>query len=426
MNNNDQSYPAYLPWLVCISGSMFFFYEFIQMNMLNSIGQYLIKEFGMNATQLGLLGGWYFYANLIFIPIAGILLDRFSTRLILLCSMSLCVVGTILFSFSTSIYLAAFSRFLEGMGGGFCLLTAVRLASRWFDPRRMAFITGMAVTMAMLGGVVAQTPMTVLAEHLGWRQAVWLDASLGFLLIILMAVVVQDYPPGHQQRHEEEQVELKALGFWRAKKIAFGNWRNWLAGLFTCFLNQPISLLGALWGNMYLQSTYHISATDASYITSMIFLGTVFGSPAAGWISDKMGRRKLPMLLGNLMSLAIVLMIILVPNLSVIELVVMFLTLGFVSSAQVISYPLVAEMSPRILTATSVSVVSFTCVAGYPIFQPLFGKIMDLHWDGKMLNGAPVYAASDYHFAVWILPITFIAALGCLAFLKETYCKPVA
>lgn len=418
--------PSWLPWLVCITGSLFFFYEFIQMNMLNSLGMYITKEYNINATQLGLLSAWYFYANLLCIPLAGTLLDRVSTKKLIVLAMSICTLGTLLFSMSHSMVIASACRFFTGMGSAFCLLSAVKLASRWFDPKRMAMITGFVVTMAMLGGMVAQTPMTLLALKFGWRETLWFDAGLGALITVLILIIVKDYPVGTKVFYQDEHQELKSLGFWHANRIAFGNYRNWLAGFFTCFLNLPISLLGALWGNTYLQNVYHLSNTDASYITAMIFFGTVIGSPLAGWLSDTIGRRKLPMILGGLLSLGIVMSIILIPILTVTQLLVLFFLLGLVSSSQIISYPLVAESNPKILTATSVSTVSFTCIGGYALFQPLFGRIMDWHWslgDKIMNNGVPVYAASDYAFAVWILPITFVLALIATCFLKETYCR---
>ncbi|MES1989164.1 MAG: MFS transporter, partial [Pseudomonadota bacterium] len=73
-----------LPWVVCISAALFFFYEFIQMNMLNSLGGYLVKEYDISATQLGNLSAWYFYANLLFLLSAGLVLDRLSTRKVIL------------------------------------------------------------------------------------------------------------------------------------------------------------------------------------------------------------------------------------------------------------------------------------------------------------------------------------------------------
>jgi len=410
-------------WIVCLSAGLFFFYEFIQMNMLNSLGSYLMTEYHITATQLGGLSGWYFYSNLGFLLIAGLLLDRFSTRKIILYAMVSCVFGTALMAFSHSVLLTSICRFIAGIGGAFCFLSSIRLASRWFPPHRMALLTGLIVTMAMLGGVVAQTPLAMLAAAVGWRASVLWVAGLGAVISIVVWKFVLDYPPGKHETHVQEQQELKNLGFWKAKRIAFLNKQNWCAGLYTSLLNLPVSLLGALWGNMYLQKVHQLTSTQAASVTMMIFVGTVVGSPFAGWISDYMGFRRRPMLIGAIISLLLMVLIIYIPSPSMMTLMVLFLALGLITSSQVISYPTVAESNPKILTATSVSVVSISAIAGYPISQILFGAIMDWHWDGTMAEGVRVYSMANYQFAITIMPIAFLIALIAALFLRETYCK---
>lgn len=415
---------TFKPWLVCFSAALFFFYEFIQMNMMNSIGGYLMAEYRISATQLGNLSGWYFYSNLLFLPIAGLLLDRVSVRKVVLAAMIACMTGTALMAVSHSLTLTAACRFISGIGGAFCFLSSMRIASRWFPPERMALITGLIVTMAMLGGVVAQTPLTLLCNFVGWRQALIWVAILGVAITALVWHFVLDYPPGQQAQHSKEKEQLKSIGFWKAKKLAFLNTQNWLAGLYTCAFNLPLALLGALWGNTYLQKIHHFSATQASFITTMIFLGTVIGSPLAGWLSDYFRRRKGPMLIGAILSLIIILSIIYLPTPSMPILLFLFFALGLTSSTQVISYPTVAESNPRALTATSVSVVSISVILGYPVFQNLFGMIMDWNWDGTLLDGVHVYSAANYQLAATIMPIVFVMGIIAAWFIKETYCNP--
>ena len=71
-------------WIVVMTAAMFFFYEFIQGNMFNSIAPDIMSEFGLGATRLGWLTGTYFIANMIFLIPAGYLLDHYSTRKIIL------------------------------------------------------------------------------------------------------------------------------------------------------------------------------------------------------------------------------------------------------------------------------------------------------------------------------------------------------
>ena len=134
--NNPRA--KWLPWLVVFSASLFFFYEFIQMNMFNTINPYLIKEFDIDAIVMGYVTAAYFYADVIFLFPAGMLLDRFSTRSIILTAMLVCVVSTVIFAASTSIVVIAICHFAAGIGNAFCFLSCARLASRWFPARQMA------------------------------------------------------------------------------------------------------------------------------------------------------------------------------------------------------------------------------------------------------------------------------------------------
>lgn len=165
---NSISIKKTLPWIVCFSAALFFFYEFIQMNMFNAISADLMRDFSLHATELGKLSAYYFYANLLFLPVAGALLDRFSTRLIILSALFLCIIGVAGFATTHSFILACLFRFMSGIGSAFCFLSSIRLASRWFPAKQMALVTGLIVTMAMMGGMVAQTPLTLLTQSLGW------------------------------------------------------------------------------------------------------------------------------------------------------------------------------------------------------------------------------------------------------------------
>jgi predicted MFS family arabinose efflux permease len=187
-------------WVVCLSAALFFFYEFIQMNVIDAINMELMETFSLTATDLGLFSSVYFYANVIFLLPAAMILDRISTRRVILTALLVCTLGNVLFASSGSLWLATVSRFLTGIGSAFCFLSCIRLASRWFPPSRMALVSGFVVTMAMAGGMVAQAPMTYLTELYGWRHAVMLDGLLGLVIWAMIWFLVEDFPAGQKAR----------------------------------------------------------------------------------------------------------------------------------------------------------------------------------------------------------------------------------
>ena len=75
----QQSY-GFRAWLVVFSAALFFFFEFIQLNMFNALDPALIKSFHISGASLGNLSGNYFYANVIFLFTAGMVLALLSTE----------------------------------------------------------------------------------------------------------------------------------------------------------------------------------------------------------------------------------------------------------------------------------------------------------------------------------------------------------
>ncbi|MBI5448447.1 MAG: MFS transporter [Gammaproteobacteria bacterium] len=411
------------PWLVCLSAALFFFYEFIQMSLFNSISNELMQDFHINATQLGNLSATYFYADVLFLLPAGIILDRLRVKTVILISMLVCIAGTLLFAISNSALIAGICHFMTGIGNAFCFLSCIMLASRWFPPQRMAIAIGSMITLGMLGGVVAQTPFIHLVALIGWRHAVMINAGMGMAIFILILCVVKDFPP----HHDHAAAKKKKLHHDTASSpflLATRNPQNWLAGLYTCLLNLPIFLLGQLWGNMYLTQVHHLTHTQAASVAMMIFFGTMIGSPLIGWISDALQRRRLPMLVCAILSLGLILLIMFTQP-GFIALFFLFLLLGILTSAQVISYPLITESNPPHITGTATGLASVLIMGGGAVFQPLFGWFMDLHWNHTVIQDIPMYTPSNYLLAMSILPVAFLLGLITTLFLKETHCRSV-
>lgn len=421
MNCNNQK-TSFFSWIVVLVGGLFFFYEFIQMNMLDAISQALIQSLHINAAQLGAMSSYYFLANVIFLMVAGTLLDRYSTRLVMLISLGVCVLGTALFSTAEGFLFVSVCRFLTGIGSAFCFLSVLRLASRWFPPKRMALITGIIVTMAMTGGAVAQTPFEKLVLYYGWRETLQIDAVFGVCVWLLIALIVRNYPAHHQAVHIHEQRKLNEIGYVNSLRMAFLRCQNWFCAFYTSFMNLPINVLGGLWGILYLTTTHHFSKMEASYITSMLFIGTIFGSPLMGWLSDWMARRKPLMVVGAVISIGLMLVVLHSHLLNLHLLMILFFAIGFFSSTQIISYALVAESSPRIVTAMSVSIVSFVTIGGIGVIQGLYGYLLQLHAENRMHFATTHYVASDFCWAMMIFLVAYVLALIGSLLVKETYC----
>ncbi|KTD16877.1 MFS transporter [Legionella jordanis] len=414
---DDRPTYSFLPWFVCFSASLFFFYEFIQGNMFASIADNIMHDFHVQADKMAYLSSIYYLSNVLFLFVAGMLLDRFSAKKTILVAMFLCVISTFILAHAQSFYLALFCRFVTGIGSAFCFLGPIRIASRWFPPKRMALITGAIVTMAMTGGMLAQYPLTKLVNQIGWRDSLMQVGWLGTAMLLFMSFTVID-------RESAKKTIQHKISVLSAAKKAYLNSQTLRAASYTSLMNMAIAVFGAMMGSLYLVQRLGITKEDAAVVNTMLFLGAIIGGPIIGWLSDKLRIRVLPMKVGVIASLITVLAVLFAP-VSLLGMKILFFLLGFFTAAQVISYALVAESNSPQMTATAVSVVSVLTQGGYIIYQNLFSILLMGHGEMHMVNDVPVYSLGDYQFAAIILPIGLLLALVAIMGLKETHCKQI-
>ncbi|MBA2657681.1 MAG: MFS transporter [Tatlockia sp.] len=413
---NEKLGISFLPWLVCFSASLFFFYEFIQGNMFASIADEIMRDFQIEADKMAYLSSIYYVSNVIFLFIAGIVLDRYSTKKTMLLAMLLCVLSTFILAQAQSFYLALFCRFLTGIGSAFCFLGPIRLASRWFPPKQMALVAGVIVTIAMSGGMLAQYPLTLLVAQVGWRDALVQIGWLGALMLVIMYFGIIE------KNLKSPERSLPKVNFSEIVKKTYLNSQILRAAIYTSLMNMAIAVYGAMMGSLYLVQKMGVSKEEAAVVNTMLFLGAIIGGPLIGWCSDKLGLRVLPMKIGALASLVTLLAVLFIP-VSLPMMKVLFFLLGFFTASQIISYALVSESSSFVMTATAVSVVSILTQGGYILYQNLFSFLLTKHGEMRIINEVPTYSLGDYQFAALIFPVGLIIAFLVLFGLKETHCR---
>ncbi len=399
-----------LPWAVCLSASLFFLYQFMQMNAFNTLSTPLVQTFALNNIQLGKFSATYLLGLSLFFFPAGLLLDRFSTRKLMLIAMFVSIFCTMVFSKTLSLNVAEISRFILGMAHAMAFLGCFRLATLWL-PQRLALIMGLIVTIGLLGGVIAQTPLALLTQALGWRNTVLTSSILGIVIWIIMYLFIQDFP-----ENKINTISAKPFPenfFFNVKKV-FSNLQNWLCSLYTCLLNLPIMLLGALWGNLYLTHEEHLTILQASTITTMLYVGTMMGSPLIGWLSDRFYQRKLFMILGAVFAFLFSLLA-LMPSLTFNILITLFLLLGILTSTQILSYPIITANNPRELASTAMGFASVLIMGGGAILQPIFGWLIEQNWQQLM----PKSYFDNYRIAFLLLPTAFFISLLLSFFIRE-------
>lgn len=416
MNKKQISSPSsFLAWVVCLCAGLFFCYELMQFHLLNAVSTVLMQDLKMSASSFGFLGSTYLLADVIFLIPAGLILDRFSTKKVILSALFICILGTLSFAISQNFYQACIAHFLSGIGNAFCFLSCMMFISRWFPDDRQAFVIGVVVTLGMLGGVIAQAPFNYLASLCTWRKAMMIDAGVGMALFAVIFAFVKDAP-----YHLEKSPSTSSLGsLIKEVSVCLASKQNWSCGLYTALTNLPLMVIGAAWGSLFLMQKHGIESSLASFIAGLICMGTIVGSTLSGYLSDKLHERKSLMFIGAFLSLVVMIAVIGIPSAHPFTLGLLFFLLGLFSSTQVLSYPLITESAPKHLIGTSMSVSAVLIMGLAAASHIVTGKLIDYGWDGKIIDGSSIYSSSDFTRCFMIFPIGFLLSLVCLKWIKE-------
>jgi len=411
----------YLAWSIWLLAALFMFYKYAIEVSPSVMTQHLMSEFNIDGAQLGNLAACFFYAYLLMQIPAGLLVDRFGPRKVTSIAIALCAIGAIILGSVESLFLAQVGRFISGIGGAFAALSCLKLTANWFAPKRFAVMAGLMMTLGMLGAVGGQAPLSAFITSMGWRSAMITIGIAGLIFSLLFFLVVRD-----RGSHFIPEAALAPKGseLWDSCKSVFHNKQGWILSIYSGLAFAPITVFGGLWGVPFLKEAFQITQTHAAHIISLLFIGFAAGAPFWGWLSDAIGNRKKVMYLGTAFSV-VAISLILYASMPIWLLSTIMLLFGFFISSFLICFTMIREINAPTVAGTAIGFMNaFDALLG-ALSDPLTGQFLDMGWDGKLVEGARVFSATAYKAALTTIPIYLIIALGCLFFIKETYCKSV-
>src|SRR5204863_7524386 len=171
-----------------------------------------------------------------------------------------------------------------------------------------------------------------------------------------------------------------------------------------------------------LRDVYGLSAERAPLCAAAPTLRLLVGAPLTGCLSDRvLSRRKAPFV--TLASASFGLWAIFVATLGRLPLpglYALFLALGTVGGAFVLTWPIGREVNPPHLAGVAVAVVNLGGFLGAALTQAPIGALLDARWTGALADGSRVYSVDAYMAAFGTCAaLTLAAALLSLAF-RET------
>lgn len=151
----------------------------------------LSQELALNASDLGLLAGGYFFGFALTQLPMGRWLDRHGPRRVILSFMVVAVLGCAAFASATSFSGLLAARVLTGMGVSACLMAPLTGYRRWLRPELQLRANSWMLMTGSMGMVAATLPVQWLLPVLGWRGLFW---GLAACIVLAMAALAWRVP----------------------------------------------------------------------------------------------------------------------------------------------------------------------------------------------------------------------------------------
>ncbi len=410
-----------MPWLIWGCAGLFYLYEMILRASPSVMTGELMHDFAVASTALGVLSSFYYYAYVALQIPCGLIVDWLGTRKVVTFSALLCVLGSVLFALSNSLYLAQFGRLLIGAGSACAFISCLKIGADWFLPTQFALVAGLTNMMGTLGGMFSGPPFAILVNNFGWRQATLIAAFIGIIIALLSWVIIRE----RHHSSSSDKPRTSGQNFLSQLSRVAKSPQNWLFGIFGGLMYVPISAFCELWAVPYLMEKYSVNNEVASMASVMLYLGVALGSPIAAKLSDRLHSRLKVMSLSALAATILFIMIVYIPNLPLTGMFALLLLAGMANSGQVLSFACVKESVPNHLSGTAMGFTNAIVMLSGIIFQPFLGMLLDFAWNGAYHpDGTRLYDADAYKMAILAVPVCLGLSAILLRLAQETFHKP--
>ncbi len=415
--------PAFRPWAVWSVGALFFCYAFFQRMVPSVTVADIMRDFGVGGAVLGNLAAFYFYAYAgLQIPV-GVTIDRFGPRRVLTAAAVLSGAGSLMFALAPTIGVAYMGRLLVGAGAGFALIGTLKLCAVWFPPERFALVTGLTTMLGAFGAINGQAPLAAAIGAVGWRATMVVAALVAVAIGGLIWAIARD------RRDDGGARAVTTPGVPPSFLVGMGSLLatppNWVLPLIMGSMAVPMLAFAGLWGVPFMMEAYGLERPAAAAMTSIFLIGHAIGSVLMGWFSDRIRRRKPPMVIGTVVTTATTTALIFIPDLPLLAGQALLLIGGIASGATPVGFAFTREHNRAERAATAMGLVNLLNMGTAAAFQPLLGWLLDLNWDGRLVEGARIYSVGTFRIAFLSMVVLGVAGIVAALLVRETHCRPL-
>src|SRR6478672_3027642 len=384
-----------------------YFYQYVLRSSPSVMMPQLSAAFGVSATAVASIVGFFYYGYAPFSLLAGAAMDRVGPKILVPMAAGLMGLGAVLFALGDP-QLASLGRFLQGTGGAFAAVGAMYISAKYFPPSVAATLMGATQMFGMAGGSAGQFAVgPMISSGLKWSYFWFGLGAIAIVFGVVLAIILPARP------RTDTRVSLIKSSL-SSIKIVLLNPQSILCGAISGFLFLPTTIFDMIWGVRFLQESHGLDYGSAVMRSAAVPLGWIIGCPLLGFISDRIGRRK-PVIIGGAVVLFGCIAWILYGPANVLPPFTLALIAGIASGSAILPYTVIKEANPPEVAGTATGAVNGLNFTFSALLGPVFGWILL-----AVSGGAPEMQLSHYQSAFTPLLFGIIVAIILTLILRET------
>jgi sugar phosphate permease len=368
----DPAPGSYRRWAIFGMGSLNFVLSMFYRVSTTVISPALAQDVGLTSSQLGDLSAAFYYAFAISQIPLGLALDRWGARKSMSCLAFAAVGGALLFALGENLTQLVLARVLLGIGMSGNLMAVLALLAAWFPVNRFGFMSGIVVSVGVLGNLLAATPLALLSQSLGWRGSFLAFGFANALVVLVFVLVTRDTPDGKRLTHSNRKPLLAGLGH------LAGMYSYWAISVANFVRYGYFAALQGLWVGPFLINGIGLEEIAAANAVLFMGLGYMISLPVTGFMSDRLVRSRKKVVLPALVCFALLNFSILFWTRDIPYLIVLvsFFGLGFFAAPGQIMYAHIKELIPASIIAQAMTAVNLFTVLGAAVMTQALGMLV--------------------------------------------------
>lgn len=344
-----------MAWWVWTLAVLFVVYLFSFQTGYSVVNPSVQEDVGLSISQVSTIAAIYTWAFAICQFFGGALLDRLGSRKVLPISIALVTLGIFVFANAESYGMLLLSQVIVAIGSCTGFVGAGYVGGQWFGMAKFSFMFGLVQVMAALTSAFSVNLIGAGLEVMTWREMFNWVAAFGIGLFVLGLIFIRNPTPVAKHASDGSDNFFVSVLKGMAEVAKIGH--VWIASLYGALAFGVLLALGVVWMPKLLM-VHGLSETTAALGSSLLWLGLAVGSATVPAWSDKIQKRKLPIILGALVQLLALAGLVYLPGLSTAVAIGLCFILGFANASHMLAFSTAADVVEPRQIGTSAAIVN--------------------------------------------------------------------